>query len=395
MTASLLKHHHAQSFDLLVVAGEHSGDQHAAQMVEELISNYPSCQVATIGGINLQQSGAFFLHDLVSHGVVGFLEVLEHYPYFRKLMDELVAWIRTNQPRVLCLVDYPGFHLRLAKRLADEGLSTKGGGITKVIYYISPQVWAWKKKRRFTMARYLDALSVLFPFEKEVFRDTSLEVEYVGHPFARNSETHNPFTYDRDGPIWLLPGSRSKAVSRIFPILLNAWQQLDKTTEKKEACVLYPDSQIYQRLLQLTEGLPQEVAGRLHFCDQKSIRNTTASAVLTSSGTMSLKVALAGIPGAIVYRANPLTYLLGKQLVSISYLGMANILLDTQAWPEYLQHQAKASLLKNELHDCLMNESRREKAKNAAEKLEHMLSTKAECSPAQWLAKKLNDAEIG
>ena len=151
--------------DVLIVAGEHSGDEHAARMVRELRAKQPGLAVAALGGPELAAAGAQLLYDLTASSVVGFVEVLKNISNFRALFCETLRWIAEHQPRAVCLVDYPGFNLRLAAALRKRGLSVKGGGKIKVLYYISPQIWAWKAGRRIPMARNLDAMAVIFPFE--------------------------------------------------------------------------------------------------------------------------------------------------------------------------------------------------------------------------------------
>ena len=148
--------------DLLIIAGEHSGDEHAALLVADLRAKNPDLKVACLGGVELQAAGAQLLYDLTAVSIVGFVEVVKHFGFFRSLFNLTLDWIERYQPKHVCFVDYPGFNLRLADRLAKRGLSQKGGGDIGVSYYIGPQVWAWKAKRRFTMERVLDRLGVIF-----------------------------------------------------------------------------------------------------------------------------------------------------------------------------------------------------------------------------------------
>ena len=148
-----------------VIAGEASGDEHAAHLVNKLLKRYPDLKIAVLGGENLQATGAHFLFDLVKHAVVGVFEVLKNYSFFKSLFSHTLKWIHEHNPKAILLIDYPGFNLRLAEALRKGGLSNKGGGSIKVLQYISPQLWAWKPKRRFKMADVLDSLAVIFPFE--------------------------------------------------------------------------------------------------------------------------------------------------------------------------------------------------------------------------------------
>lgn len=362
--------------DLLVVAGEHSGDEHAARMVAEIREKQPALAVCALGGRNLQAAGAQLLHDLTASSVVGLVEVLKNYSFFKALFDETLRWIEEHKPRAVCFVDYPGFNLRLAAALNERGLAAKAGGPVKLLFYISPQIWAWKAKRRFKMARHLDALACIFPFETECYADTDLPVEFVGHPFLA-SDYVPPVRYDPEAPVLLLPGSRKQAVGRIWPILRDGWAAYGK----RPAQVIYPSETIREVIAQ--GGVPDGVS---------LIRNAgeavPASAVLTSSGTMSLHCAIAGLPGAIAYRANPLTYLLGRLLVKIPYLGINNLLLKTPMYPEYLQGAASPEALATELRSCLEDTKRVESTKAQAEALKNILRQPASGTVADWVLRR-------
>ncbi|PAW66441.1 MAG: lipid-A-disaccharide synthase [Opitutia bacterium Tous-C1TDCM] len=366
--------------DVLVVAGEHSGDEHAARLVRELRADQPGLAVAALGGPQLAAAGAQLLHDLTASSVVGLVEVLKNYPFFKALFAATLDWIAAHRPRTVCFVDYPGLNLRLAAALRERGLSVKGGGKIRAVYYISPQIWAWKAKRRFTMARDLDAMATIFPFEPKCYADTSLPVEFVGHPFVA-ADYAAPVRYDPAGPILLLPGSRRQAVGRIFPVLLGGLAAWRREAPAAAAVVLYPSADI---LAVLRAAQPPE-----HVQLLPPGSPVAASAVLTSSGTMSMHCALAAIPGAIAYRANPLTYLMGRMLVKIEYLGIANLLLGEPMYPEFLQGAATPAALAGELRASLGEPARARRTAEQAERLRALLSVPATGTAAQWLARQL------
>jgi len=365
--------------DVLVVAGEHSGDEHAARMVRELKAKQPGLVVAAMGGPELAAAGAQLLHDLTASSVVGFVEVLKHYGFFKALFEETLRWIGEHRPRAVCFVDYPGFNLRLAAQLRERGLSVKGGGTVRLLYYISPQIWAWKAKRRFAMARDLDALAVIFPFEVECYRDTTLPVEFVGHPFLAPDYVP-PVRFEPAGPILLLPGSRVQAVERIYPILLAAYRNYRAGGGAREAVVIYPS---------------EEVAAVLRRFEAENCRlvqtgePVSASAVLTSSGTMSLHCALAGIPGAIAYRTNPVTYWLARWWVRLEYIGIANLLLKEPMYPEFIQGAATGDALAEELQPCLADPARLVTTQRQAELLRTRLNRPTNGTVSDWLARRL------
>jgi lipid-A-disaccharide synthase len=365
---------------VLIVAGEHSGDEHAARMVRELLAKNPGLKIAALGGPELAAAGAQLLYDLTASSVVGLVEVLKNYPFFRALFADTLRWIAEYGPRAVCFVDYPGLNLRLAAALRERGLSVKGGGRIKTLYYISPQIWAWKAGRRFTMARDLDAMAVIFPFEVKCYADTALRAEFVGHPFVAEGHA-SPVAYDPNGPILLLPGSRKQAVGRIFPALLAGFEEFARRRPGARAVVLYPSESILSVLR--AANPPANVT----LCPTGE--PVAAAAVLTSSGTMSMHCALAGIPGAIAYKANTLTYLLGKMLVKIEYLGIANLLLEEPMYPEFLQWAATPAALAAQLEACVGDRDRRAHTAAQAARLHALLSVPANGTAADWLAREL------
>ena len=368
--------------DVLLIAGEHSGDEHAARLVRELRATDPNVSVVALGGPKLAAAGAQLLHDLTASSVVGLVEVLKNYSFFKALFAETLRWIAEHRPRAVCFVDYPGFNLRLAAALRERGLSRKGGGALRTLYYISPQIWAWKAKRRFSMARDLDAMAVIFPFEPQCYADTSLAVEFVGHPFVA-PDYRSPVRYDPAGPILLLPGSRRQAVGRIFPVLLAGFRAFGQ----RDAVVLYPSAEILDVLK--TIGPPPNV--RLVPLSEDRARSdpVAAAAVLTSSGTMSMHCALAAIPGAIAYRANPMTYALGRMLVKVEYLGIANLLLGEPMYPEYIQDAATPAALARELRAAVQEPARQQRTGAQAARLRARLSVPASGTAADWLRRQL------
>jgi lipid-A-disaccharide synthase len=372
--------------DVLVIAGEHSGDEHAARMVRGLLARRPELNVCALGGPLLAAAGAQLLHDLTASSVVGLVEVLKNAPFFRRLFGATLRWIERNQPRAVCFVDYPGFNLRMARALHSRGLTTKGGGKIRALYYISPQIWAWKAGRRFEMAENLDAMAVIFPFEVESYADTALRVEFVGHPFvAEDYET--PVSYDGAGPVLLLPGSRRQSVARIFPAVLAGYADFAGRHPDRSAVVLYPSEEIRSQLSNLLLRAPTGCAGRVQL--QQTGEAVAAAAVLTSSGTMSMHCALAGIPGAIAYRTNPVTYLLGRWLVKVPYIGIANLLLGEAMYPEFIQGAATPSRLARELAACLDDSQRRQRSAAQAQRLRVILRQPVSGTAADWLERWL------
>ena len=368
--------------ELLVIAAEHSGDEHAARMVRELRMRRPEIAVAALGGPRLAAAGAQLLRDLTVSSAMGFA-VVAKLSYYRALIAEIVRWIGEHRPRAVCFVDSSGLNLRIARGLFEKGFSAKAGGPTKTLYYISPQVWASRAGRRFVMAQHLDGLASIFPFERKVYADTALPVEFVGHPFVAGDYAP-PVRYDPDGPVLLLPGSRKGVVARIFPVLLDGFRAWGG---RREAMVLYPSEEI-RAVLEAANPPANVRLVRLGEADGP----VAAAAVLTSSGTMSMHCALAGIPGVVTYRADPLTYWIGRWLVKVPYLGIANLLLGEAMYPEFIQGAAKPAVLAAELQACLEDPARREKTAAQAARLRALLAQPASGSAAEWVARQLDGA---
>ena len=374
--------------DVLVVAGEHSGDQHAAKVVADLLAARPGLRIAAFGGPRLRGAGAQLLFDMTTFSAVGIVEILSAYPFYRRLFNRMVEWTLQWKPKVVVLVDYPGLNLRLANELRKAGLSRSGFGETAVIQYVSPQLWAWKPKRRFTMARDLDSVGTIFPFEPACYADTKLDARFVGHPFAEKE--HVPgLRHDPDGPVLLLPGSRPKPVRKIFPALVEAFALFRQSHPKRRALVLHTGGEVHAELYRLLAEYGEQAKG----IDLRPVSEGPAAgcAALVSSGTMSLTVALAGIPGAVVYRANPLTWVMGRYLIAgrVDHLGIANILLKRQAWPEYLQGACEPGALAARLRVCLEGPEPQAQAAADAAELLALLSAKSGSTPAEWVASYL------
>ncbi|MDB0030271.1 lipid-A-disaccharide synthase [Opitutales bacterium] len=373
--------------DLLVVAGEASGDEHSALLVSGLLKKFSNFQISAIGGKRVEKEGAHLVYPLVEHAVVGVVEVLKNYSTFKQIFKNTIEWIIKYKPKTILLVDYPGFNLRLARELKKLGVSVKGGGTVKVLQYISPQLWAWKAKRRFEMEKILDGLGVIFPFEVDCYKDTSLPVAFVGHPFAQ-SEYKCPISYAPEGPLLLLPGSRVQPVQRILPVFLDTLDPLFIDFPNLQVSIPVPNSQI-RTVVESLLSSRATIKDRINVVE--SDLKMEARAALMSSGTMSLSCAIAGVPGVIAYRAHPLTYLLGRLLVTIPFLGMANILIpEAPPYPEFLQGRANRKNLYQTILKVLQNEDSKENSQFVAKKLLKRLQVPDEQGVVEWLSQEIS-----
>ena len=372
--------------DVLVIAGEHSGDEHAAVVIRNLLQDQPDLKIAAVGGELMKEGGAQLLFDLTHLSVVGFFEVLKHYKYFKQLFGAVVDWVEKYRPRAVLFVDYPGFNLRLAKALFEKGIAAKAGGQTKLLYYIGPQIWAWKAKRRFEMARLLDGLSVIFPFEVDCYADTDLETSFVGHPFLQSKQDCE-LVYNPDGKILLLAGSRVSNVRRVLPVMLETYQQYLLNHKEREVLLIYPSETILNEIKLVLDQF-SDLKNKVSFVQNSG--RIEAAAVLTTSGTMSLRCGLAGIPGRIVHTIHFLSYVLGKMVIKIPYIGIANLLLEKPYYPEFTQYKAKPEVLAEELNRCLTDQSIIEQTRSDCEDLHRRLEGKQSETPWSWLGKFLD-----
>tara|TARA_B100001093_G_scaffold230683_1_gene221238 strand:- start:552 stop:1730 length:1179 start_codon:yes stop_codon:yes gene_type:complete len=374
--------------DLLIIAGEHSGDELAAHMVQNLLEGNPHLKIAALGGDRLKESGVDLVYNMVDHSVMGLVDVIKNYSFLKSLFDNTLSWIKEHQPRHICFVDYPGFNLRLARALKELRLSQKGGGEIGLHYYVSPQIWAWKSKRRFKMAKTLDSLGVLFPFEKECYSDTDLPVTYLGHPFAEKNYPL-PVEYDPDGKILLLPGSRIKSIEMIAPIIFEAFQLISAKDSSLSAVILYPSQKVQISLEAILRSYPA-LTDKVSLVKNDSTKLKVKGAIM-SSGTISLSMALASVPGVIIYKLSQLNYWLLRTLVKVRFIGLANLILDQSIYPELLQKRAKVENIVNELTPYLNKQESIDEFMDASNLLRYKLIDDREMSASEWFLDKISN----
>ena len=374
--------------DLLIIAGEHSGDELAAHMVQNLLEENPHLKIAALGGDRLKESGVELVYNMVDLSVMGLVDVIKNYSFLKSLFDNTLSWIKEHQPRHICFVDYPGFNLRLARALKELRLSQKGGGEIGLHYYVSPQIWAWKSKRRFKMAKTLDSLGVLFPFEKECYSDTDLPVTYLGHPFAEKNYPL-PVEYDPDGKILLLPGSRIKSIEMIAPIIFEAFQRISAKDSLLSAVILYPSQKVQISLEAILKSYPT-LTDKVSLVKNDSTKLKVKGAIM-SSGTISLSMALASVPGVIIYKLSQLNYWLLRTLVKVRFIGLANLILDQSIYPELLQKRAKVKNIVNELTPYLNKQESIDDFMDASNLLRYKLIDDREMSASEWVLDKISN----
>lgn len=328
---------------LYFVAGEASGDRHAADLLRRLKDLYPKAEAFGVGGQHLRAAGQNQFFDLAIHAVVGLTEVLRNYFKFRGFFNAILADIERLRPDALVLVDYPGFNLRLAEEAKRRWPKLK------IVYYISPQLWAWKSGRSKIMARTVDLLLVIFRFETDWFRkhEPGLKVEWVGHPMMDRWKEIIPETErDPKSPrIALLPGSRSREIRVHLPIMLGAAEKLGRYRQGMSFIILAADSSA-RKLIEETiaEHGYQWLQVEIHSGYQLT-HLSRCDLALVASGTATVECCVAGVPMLVIYKVSALTYWLGRKLVKVPYLSMVNILAGEKVVPEFLQEKANEEAL--------------------------------------------------
>ena len=311
------------------VAGETSGDTHGASLIQALRAQAPDLECEGLGGVQMEAAGMTLRYDLAGEAFMGFVEVIKHLRPIRRLFLDTEAHLRETRPDALILIDYPGFNLRLAKAAHALGIP--------VIYYISPQIWAWKKKRIHTLKRYVSKMLVILPFEEVLYQKVGLDCAYVGHPQLDHiAEYQVPaVAEDAEWIVGLLPGSRAQEIERLMPMFIDTARGIhEKYPDIRFVTPCVDDTRAAQ-IKAIVGDFPLEIqVGGMY--DVLS----TARFCLVASGTATLETGLFGVPMIISYIVNPVTYWLGSLLVNIKFIGMVNILMDRGIVPEFIQYEA-------------------------------------------------------
>jgi len=327
------------SNSLLIIAGELSGDVQGGKLVAEIKKLSPDVKITGIGGDNMEAAGMELLHHIREMSFLGFTEVLKHLPFIHKIMNELTEWIETNRPETILLIDYPGFNLKLAARAKKLGC--------RVVYYISPQIWAWGGGRIKKIARFVDHMIVVFPFEEELYKSAGVKVDFVGHPILEglNSEfTKEKFFENHalkldNNVVGLLPGSRAQEVENLYLPMLEAVELMRRDLPNLQTVTGVSPT--------LNEDLYKNIEAGLRVEHSKATYDLMkhADLLFVASGTATLESACFGTPMIIVYRVSPISWLLGKMLIKLKNIGLVNIVAGRQIVPELLQSEVTAARL--------------------------------------------------
>ena len=340
----------------MLVAGEVSGDEHAARLIRRLREG-GDYECFGMGGAAMKDAGARLLVDSTALAVVGIVEVIRYYPALRRAFRTLAQALRGERPDLLVLVDYPEFNLRLARIAARLGVP--------VLFYIAPQAWAWRRGRVKKIRRRVSRLAVILPFEQAFFEQHGIAADYVGHPLVEDVERWEREKEGRPPParsrksktVLLLPGSRRGEVERLLPAFCGAAEKLTRRLGGMVAFRLLRAPGIGE---QMTAPLLEQDRFDCRLADGDAYAEMKrADAAISATGTAILQLALCGTPTLGVYKLSPATYFLAKRLVKIPHVSLINIIGGRQIIPELLQDAATPQAICGETYDLLTNESRR------------------------------------
>lgn len=331
---------------LFLIAGEISGDTHGAALMESLADS-GAWTFAGLGGPEMTRLAPTVEDWLGEAAVLGLWEVLKKYGYFRRKMEETLTRIQNESPDAVVFIDYPGFNLRLAKRLREGGYSGK------LIYYISPQVWAWKKGRIKTMAGLLDLMICIFPFEKELYESSGLRTIFAGHPLVDSLDPVKARGIVREeNLVALLPGSREREIAALYPAMLEAAAILRERHPGLRFATTGATAPLTERLREMTReaGLEEMIEVGQQTSHEIMCRATTG---VVASGTATLEAACLGLPYCLTYKVAWLTAMVARRVMSVKYLGIVNVMASREVVKELLQERADGPSLAAELERLL------------------------------------------
>ncbi len=334
----------------MIVAGEASGDNYGAELSKAALCINPELSFFGIGGSRMREAGVETLIDSADMAVVGLVEVLRHFGVISAAFRKLRKILLTDPPSLLVLIDYPGFNLRLAQIAKKAGV--------KVLYYISPQIWAWRQGRVKKIARLVDRMAVIFPFELSFYESAGIPATFVGHPLIemvkvsadRRSAAENMGIDPSKRTVGLFPGSRHGEITRMLPLIMDTAKLLKER---------FPDIQFLLPLastLELCDVAPLIKGKKI---DVKIVQGNiyelirAIDAAISVSGTVTLEIALVGTPMAIIYKLSPITYQFAKRLIKVDNIGLCNIIAGKTVAREFIQNGATPENIASEIGKIL------------------------------------------
>jgi lipid-A-disaccharide synthase len=369
--------------EIMIVAGETSGDLHGSHLIRAMHGFDPDLRFRGIGGRRMQEAGVELMAHAADMAVVGLTEVIVKLNQIRKVLNLMKASLKARRPDLLILIDYPDFNLMLGK-------TAKACGVP-VFYYISPQVWAWRRGRIQKIRAIVDKMAVILPFEEPLYRDADVDATYVGHPLLDTVRTNYTrrealarFDLQEDvTTIALLPGSRDTEIARLLPVMLAAAEIIAGTLPRVQ--FVLPLAETLERSFVENILRPSPVPIRI-------VRHDTYDAigisdiVIVASGTATLETALLGKPMVIVYKVSPLSYYIGKKIVSVEHIGLANLIAGRTIVPELIQDEANPERIAAEVIGILNDRDRMDQMKTALTRIREALGQPGAAERAARLA---------
>lgn len=342
----------------MIIAGEASGDLHGSRLVRAMQEKKKSLCFCGIGGKSLNDAGVRILVDASELSVVGATEVVSKLPNLFKGLTTVKRWLKRRRPDLLILIDFPDFNLRVAPAAKKLGIP--------ILYYISPQVWAWRSGRLKKIQRLVNHVAVILPFEKDYYRKHDIPVTFVGHPLLDSSFPGMPKNSVQPGRdpavIGLIPGSRDTEVSRHLPIMLAAAKILSRQMKNLKFFISLAPTVRRNYLEEIISAYRGESCCELVAGGVEQIFKKCGFAVV-ASGTASLEAAIFGVPMVIIYKVSPLSYWLGRAMVSVKYIGLINLIAEREIVPELIQKQASAENIAKTAYEMLNDPAGLEKMK--------------------------------
>ncbi|MCY3804085.1 MAG: lipid-A-disaccharide synthase [Gammaproteobacteria bacterium] len=368
----------------MIVAGEASGDLYGARLARELENIMPDITCYGLGGEHMRKAGIHLLADVSELSVIGLVEVIKHYPRLRNILKTMKRELKRIHPDVLVLIDSPDFNLPLAKHAARCGI--------RVMYYVSPQIWAWRSSRIRVIRKCVDHMATVFPFEEKFYRDAGVPVEYVGHPLVEDAHSSmgrdaflkaHRLSADKK-LVGLFPGSRTSEVEHNLPTLVQAAGALARQRSDVQFIVPVASTlraDLVQRFIRDTEITTStaSIYDVIHACD----------AIAATSGTVTLQITLMQTPMLIIYKVSPLTFRILSRLVNFTYAGIANVIAGKLISREFIQHEATADNVAGELQRLLSDSDYTARMKKEMGDIRDALGEKNGSAEAARLAVRL------
>jgi lipid-A-disaccharide synthase len=357
---------------IMIVAGEASGDLHGGNLVQAMHRIDPEIRFYGIGGGKLKAAGVELTADAAEMAVVGLTEVVSKLGMILKVMAQLKASLKKDRPDLLILIDYPDFNLPLAKAAKKYGV--------KVFYYISPQVWAWRRGRIGKIKKIVDRMAVILPFEADLYKEAGVDATFVGHPLLDVVRTKYPrkealsrFDLREEvTTVGILPGSRQSEVTRLLPVMLGAAQIIEEKIKPVQFVLPLADTLDIAFVSQIIAKYP--VAVRLIPNEVYDVIGCTDIAMV-ASGTATLETALMETPMIIIYKVSAPSYYVGKMVINVDHIGLVNIIAGKEIVPELIQFEANPEKIAAEVIDILASRERMERIKAELKKIRNMLGS--------------------